>query len=1322
MKKNLRSFKILSLFLVIWFTGTNYVNATITSNPSDVTACAGPATVSFSVVTTILSPSYQWQIASNPLKPIWVNLTNQLESKTSPGISGATSANLRFSFGKTYPLTTDFNGAAVRCVISFKLTTETSRSAILTVVSQASITGQPSDLDKIVDQSASFSVTASGSGLLYQWQYDGGKGYADILGATSSSYTIKYVSLNHAGKYRCLVSNGVCSTLYTREATLNVYPVLTIDKQPGKDSGCEGKTAGFAVVSTTATGYQWQVLPYKASIWQDIPGENSAQLVIDPLTTSMNNSQFRCLLSGGAGQTLISYSAVLTVYSNAAIVSSPSSASKLVGESVTFNVSASGYITSYQWKKNGTTNVGTNSPSYSISSVQLADAGSYTCVVTGCNPVTSNAAVLTVTAPAYPEAWFLQTSPTSKDLKKLSVVNKDVAYAIADDADKIVKTTNGGSTWSNITTGLGTFWKAIEFTDQNTGFVAGYGKIMKTINAGTNWTSYDLQTNLGFTDSINDIHFISGTVGWAVGAGGLILKTTDGGSSWVKQNYQSVPGYVTDAILYTVFFVDASNGYAAGENGVILKTSNGGTAWTKQTTGVTYTFSDIEFTSATKGFAVSTSGVYKTTNGGSSWSALTGLPVSYLYSIDFVDSNNGYMAGYYNQSGITGTVLKTKDGGTNWVRQKLEGSNLVYSVEMANMDDGYLVADGGQIHRTAMGGCLNPKVNLYADQELCSGNSIQLVADTFANNLNCTYLWSPGNQTSGKLTVTTSSTYGVTVTNECGTTATDTVVITFNPLPTADAGADVAICDGESAQLLASGGTSYSWNNASYLNDGTISNPVATPPTGLATTFTVTVTDNKGCSSTDAVKVTVNALPTSDFSAPGFVCGTDQGTFTYTGKVSGITYNWDFDGGTTSDAGAGPIKVSWASLGDKIVSLTTVQNSCSSIPTVKVVNVREQPISDFSAPETVCGSSSAVMIYTGNSPSDASYNWSYPGGTLTNGSNQGPIQVAWATPGTKSVSLSVTQNECVSGQTSHDVIVAYPYEGEEICLVTVDIETGKYMVVWERTKNVGIKSYKVYRESNVGNVYEVLDTISADSLSVYVDMDSQPETKTERYYITAVDTCGNESSPSEWHKPLFLSSSPGTGKSTVNLSWTEYVKQSGTLGFVSYIIYRSSASNELTPLDTIASNNTLYVDNKAPVGVDLYYRIAGVKAAACVPLELNKKANSGPFVHSLSNLEDNRLTNGIDNALAESLQLVVYPSPFTESASISYILQKPAKMKVEVYNVVGEKIAVLLDENQSSGNHKLEMKAADVNYISGLYYLKIYVDGAAVIRKTMLSR
>jgi hypothetical protein len=77
-----------------------------------------------------------------------------------------------------------------------------------------------------------------------------------------------------------------------------------------------------------------------------------------------------------------------------------------------------------------------------------------------------------------------------------------------------------------------------------------------------------------------------------------------------------------------------------------------------------------------------------------------------------------------------------------------------------------------------------------------------------------------------------------------------------------DAGEDATINVGENATLggtpTAAGGSGnyiYSWNRRPYINDPAIPNPIATPPGNL--TFTVTVTDENGCSESDAVSIIV---------------------------------------------------------------------------------------------------------------------------------------------------------------------------------------------------------------------------------------------------------------------------------------------------------------------------------------------------------------------------------------------------------------------------------------------------------------------------------
>lgn len=129
-----------------------------------------------------------------------------------------------------------------------------------------------------------------------------------------------------------------------------------------------------------------------------------------------------------------------------------------------------------------------------------------------------------------------------------------------------MKTTDGGSSWNDITpTIAGEVW-SIYFVDANTGYTTGQGdgycQIMKTINAGNNWTevlpSGQYQRGLS-------ICFPDANTGCVVTEEGEILKTTDAGNTWTLES----SGVTTE--LNSVYFPSNDVGYVVGENGVILK-------------------------------------------------------------------------------------------------------------------------------------------------------------------------------------------------------------------------------------------------------------------------------------------------------------------------------------------------------------------------------------------------------------------------------------------------------------------------------------------------------------------------------------------------------------------------------------------------------------------------------------------------------------------------------------------------------------------------------------------------------------------------------
>ena len=101
--------------------------------------------------------------------------------------------------------------------------------------------------------------------------------------------------------------------------------------------------------------------------------------------------------------------------------------------------------------------------------------------------------------------------------------------------------------------------------------------------------------------------------------------------------------------------------------------------------------------------------------------------------------------------------------------------------------------------------------------------------------------------------------YYVVVDNGAGCINTDTVIVSANPTPVVDAGADASIIGGTSALLggnpTGPAGATYIWNPSIDLNDASSSNPTATPL--VTTTYTVTVTSAQGCVSSDEIIITI---------------------------------------------------------------------------------------------------------------------------------------------------------------------------------------------------------------------------------------------------------------------------------------------------------------------------------------------------------------------------------------------------------------------------------------------------------------------------------
>ena len=175
------------------------------------------------------------------------------------------------------------------------------------------------------------------------------------------------------------------------------------------------------------------------------------------------------------------------------------------------------------------------------------------------------------------------------------------------------------------------------------------------------------------------------------------------------------------------------------------------------------------------------------------------------------------------------------------------------------------------------------QINIAGANTLCDGDSTTLTASGAMY-----YQWSTGDTTSSiRVMPAVTTSYIVTGSTKSGCSASDTITVTVNALPVADAGADVDVCPGDSVQLNASGGTTYLWRPTAGLSNVSISNPFAHPSS--TTTYIVTVTNANGCRDEDTVVVTVNTKLVVTVSGDGSMCEGDSIQLSASG---GILYTW----------------------------------------------------------------------------------------------------------------------------------------------------------------------------------------------------------------------------------------------------------------------------------------------------------------------------------------------------------------------------------------------------------------------------------------------
>lgn len=272
--------------------------------------------------------------------------------------------------------------------------------------------------------------------------------------------------------------------------------------------------------------------------------------------------------------------------------------------------------------------------------------------------------LLLVYAPVQASVTWQETGGpgASEHALVIDPTNSQIIYA-GTDFGGAVKSTNGGSSWSSINSGLigGVDSLAIDPTKTQTIYAGTQNNgVFKSINGGASWSAINngIPISLhtwtgGFSLAIDPANSQTIYVGTNYG----VFKSTNGGASWFGVSIESTLSLAIDPINSQIIYSGTGLG--------IYKSINGGISWSEINSGLTDAYIRslaIDPTNSQIIYAGAGQRVFKSTNGGASWSAissgLTNTSINAL-AIDPTNSQNIF-------AGTEEGVFKSNSGGTSW--------------------------------------------------------------------------------------------------------------------------------------------------------------------------------------------------------------------------------------------------------------------------------------------------------------------------------------------------------------------------------------------------------------------------------------------------------------------------------------------------------------------------------------------------------------------------------------------------------------------------------------------------------------------------------
>jgi photosystem II stability/assembly factor-like uncharacterized protein len=280
----------------------------------------------------------------------------------------------------------------------------------------------------------------------------------------------------------------------------------------------------------------------------------------------------------------------------------------------------------------------------------------------------------------------------------------------------VYKSTDAGATWNQETAYSAQGLNRIVFFDSLNGFQLQYGRLLQTTDGASTWNEMNI---FGFGNVIDLAGGAPlGKCLYSLSTNNyLVNASSDGGQTW---NISLTKSAFPDANPMAISFVSPNLGLIAGEGGRILRTEDGGASWSI-VHGIGYggAMRDVVFTTAQDGIALSQNQTLLwTSNGGSRWNQM--LPV-YLYSLraaSMYSTSSGFA--YGDSAGYKHVVFQTTDIGKSWT---MKGTipippDLVQQISLMKIlalsdNDLLISASGGRLYRSTDAGATFDSITVH---------------------------------------------------------------------------------------------------------------------------------------------------------------------------------------------------------------------------------------------------------------------------------------------------------------------------------------------------------------------------------------------------------------------------------------------------------------------------------------------------------------------------------------------------------------------------------------------------------------------------------